>query len=681
MSTVVLPIGQNNHNTTGSTTFSQEQLLSDTPPQQVNSLLWKLSSHEERQYLLTETSQPEAKTHEQQKLSQVTQQFQQRFANAAQDKTQFHDLLCKSFGDQYDQTKAESIRQKSLQGDFSWMPTIRTIDGNQLHDRSGTQQSGVAFAAFSKETNTVYLSKDLLNSDAAQVEKVLSEEVGHALDAQINSEDAKGDEGDIFSRLLHGENISSETLNLLKQENDHGVIKVDGQLIKVEYFSFSDIAKTVSKAASDTVGAVSKAASDATDAVSNAGKTISDEAHRIGKGATDALADFDKGVRDISSQLGKGIENELTHVARAINNGIDQLGRFVGDTLETLSKSQFMQILSTIGQFIPFPPIQIAVRSYNAMMAAYEVYKGIKNNNWSMMLSGAASLASGASNIGQMVGASSKFISGAAQFSKYASGAATAYKAISEHNYAAAAGLAANFFGGNSQISDSLHKAEKVVHLYDAFNRGDFLSVANISTNLLQNVTDTEDDNLLTKISHNVELASKFKDAISQGDYTTASSLLTDQFGADLNLTSNEKKNISQAAGVLQQVSQANELLNQHRYADAANFMLQTASQYSSYPEAQQYLKETAQAVQKVDDVVVAIKEGRYDDGLATAQDLFNYPLDEGTLKTLHSLENYAKEAKKIAEVPVKTMESFKELLTMMPASIQAQILSQYHMA
>jgi len=143
---------------------------------------------------------------EQAALDGVTQQFQQRFADSAQNKEQFHALMQKTFGDQYNFAKAETIRQQTLEGDFSWMPDVQLVDGEQLADISNTQ-GGAGKGAYSAEKDTVYLSRELLNSDPAEAEKILTEEVGHALDAQINTNDAKGDEGDIFSRFLHGEEI------------------------------------------------------------------------------------------------------------------------------------------------------------------------------------------------------------------------------------------------------------------------------------------------------------------------------------------------------------------------------------------------------------------------------------------------------------------------------------------
>ena len=196
----------------------------------------------------TATSNPE-----QEALEQITQQFQQRFADSAQNKDEFHALMKKTFGEQYDVSKAETIRQQTLEGDFSWMPEIQLVDADQLNDISGMQAGGVAKGAYSTDKDTVYLSRDLLNSNPVEAEKVLTEEVGHAIDAHINTQDAKGDEGDIFSRLVHGETISSAELTKLQQENDSGIIEINGEKVEVEYGWFSDAIDSVGDFVQDNV--------------------------------------------------------------------------------------------------------------------------------------------------------------------------------------------------------------------------------------------------------------------------------------------------------------------------------------------------------------------------------------------------------------------------------------------
>ena len=162
-------------------------------------------------------------------LARITQQFQVRFTQSAKDPVAFAALLKQAFGDHFDASKAEALRQQSLAGEFSWMPKIKLADASQMRDLSGTQAQGEAMGCYVKSEDTVLIHRELLARDPAQAEKVLAEEMGHALDVRLNTSDAAGDEGDIFSRLVHGETISASQLAEMKADNDHGVIEINGK--------------------------------------------------------------------------------------------------------------------------------------------------------------------------------------------------------------------------------------------------------------------------------------------------------------------------------------------------------------------------------------------------------------------------------------------------------------------
>jgi len=169
-------------------------------------------------------------------LDKVTQQFQQQFSQNASNKDEFHSLMKKSFGENYDQSKAEGMRQQSLSGDFSWMPNIELVDSSTLTNVSGNNVGAVGSGAYSATTDTIYLSRQLVESNPSAAVDVLTEEVGHGIDARINTQDAAGDEGSIFARLSSGENISDAELAALRSENDTGTIVVDGKEVEVEFF-------------------------------------------------------------------------------------------------------------------------------------------------------------------------------------------------------------------------------------------------------------------------------------------------------------------------------------------------------------------------------------------------------------------------------------------------------------
>lgn len=161
--------------------------------------------------------------------------FEARFAETAADHDAFHALMRQSFGEGYDYAAAETIRQQTLDGDFSWMPEIEVVDASVLIDESGRQTSGTALGAYAAETDTIYISRELLRDDPDRALEILTEEVGHGLDARLNETDSAGDEGEIFARLSAGEDLSAEELGALRAENDSGTITVDGKTIEVEY--------------------------------------------------------------------------------------------------------------------------------------------------------------------------------------------------------------------------------------------------------------------------------------------------------------------------------------------------------------------------------------------------------------------------------------------------------------
>ncbi|NCR02364.1 MAG: VCBS repeat-containing protein, partial [Microcystis aeruginosa L211-101] len=130
-----------------------------------------------------------------------------------------------AFGTSYDVVKATQLRQQWQSRDFSQLPPITVKNlGN----------SGI-FGAYSSSTNKIYISQSLIDSgDATTLKAVLLEEIGHFIDAQINSSDTPGDEGQLFSVLVRGESLTAAEIAAIREENDAATITVDGQAISVE---------------------------------------------------------------------------------------------------------------------------------------------------------------------------------------------------------------------------------------------------------------------------------------------------------------------------------------------------------------------------------------------------------------------------------------------------------------
>jgi hypothetical protein len=138
----------------------------------------------------------------------------------------FTDKLEVAFGDDFDRGIAQGVSLEWANDHFGDLPQIQVLSA---------QAMGGANGAYASSTNTVYLSKDfVLTQGSNSVTSVILEEIGHSVDARINSVDAAGDEGDIFSRLVQNQTLDNAQLAVLKVENDHGLISVDGVQVAIE---------------------------------------------------------------------------------------------------------------------------------------------------------------------------------------------------------------------------------------------------------------------------------------------------------------------------------------------------------------------------------------------------------------------------------------------------------------
>jgi hypothetical protein len=125
----------------------------------------------------------------------------------------------------YNQESANQILTDWARNNFTNTPHIELVFGQNCN------------GAYAKDNNTIYLSGEFLGANKDNIEAVtgvLVEEVGHYLDSQINVQDAAGDEGDIFSRLVRGQSISEGELVSLHGEDDTATFTLNGQNIAVE---------------------------------------------------------------------------------------------------------------------------------------------------------------------------------------------------------------------------------------------------------------------------------------------------------------------------------------------------------------------------------------------------------------------------------------------------------------
>ncbi|WP_211941969.1 Calx-beta domain-containing protein [Cylindrospermopsis raciborskii] len=139
----------------------------------------------------------------------------------------FWQVLDTAFGTEYNRENAQILRLQWQKGDFSQLPQMEIVDGGILGDGNG---------AYSSSENRIYLSSKLIEKGTlGLVSKVLIEEIGHYVDAYINTVDSPGDEGAIFAALVQGEVLSPNVLAELRNENDGGWLEVNGQNLEVEY--------------------------------------------------------------------------------------------------------------------------------------------------------------------------------------------------------------------------------------------------------------------------------------------------------------------------------------------------------------------------------------------------------------------------------------------------------------
>ncbi|MEB3144883.1 MAG: FG-GAP-like repeat-containing protein, partial [Cylindrospermopsis raciborskii 1523720] len=141
----------------------------------------------------------------------------------------YYQVLSTAFGNNYDRDIAEKLKLHWQQVNFTQIPQIEILDGGIL---------GSAYGAYAREANKIYLSRNFVKNNTAEViGRVILEEVGHFVDGQLNVEDSEGDEGAIFAELVVGNSLDDQALRKLRTESDFGVITLNGQQVHVEQSS------------------------------------------------------------------------------------------------------------------------------------------------------------------------------------------------------------------------------------------------------------------------------------------------------------------------------------------------------------------------------------------------------------------------------------------------------------
>lgn len=121
----------------------------------------------------------------------------------------------------------KDLNSRLAVGDWSDIPKIQLLSGSGM---------GGAIGAWADSTQTIYLNSDWVSgASKEQIFAVLTEEFGHYLDSQFNETDTWGDEGELFSRILEGDGLSSDEIAAIGSESDAVILTLaDGSQIQAE---------------------------------------------------------------------------------------------------------------------------------------------------------------------------------------------------------------------------------------------------------------------------------------------------------------------------------------------------------------------------------------------------------------------------------------------------------------
>jgi|688.fasta_scaffold23724_2 hypothetical protein len=113
-----------------------------------------------------------------------------------------------------------------LQPDGSSLPAVALLSGEEM---------GAACGAYAASTRTIYLNASWLERASNRpVLAVLTEELGHHLDARLNPSDTGGDEGELFAALLLRPSLYPSERQQVLEQNDHGTVRILERTIAVE---------------------------------------------------------------------------------------------------------------------------------------------------------------------------------------------------------------------------------------------------------------------------------------------------------------------------------------------------------------------------------------------------------------------------------------------------------------
>lgn len=273
------------------------------------------------------TAQANAPAREPTPEEQVKSAFEQEFAAKAANKQEFDALMKQVYGDNYDKGLAEQYRQQALRGDFSFLPEVQFVDAATLQGGKG---------AYNEADGVVYINRDIAASDPDLAAQVFVEEAGAHLDAKLNTVDTQGDEGEMFRRLLGGEQLSERAIETIRNDNDHGTITVDGKQVQVEFWFGEDLWEGVKDVASGVVEGVKDVAEGVVGAVKDVGKGlwemtggfVSNLAQgNISEAFSSVIRGIDHAVFQSTQRLYSGVLKGAQKVVNGVTNALGPIGK------------------------------------------------------------------------------------------------------------------------------------------------------------------------------------------------------------------------------------------------------------------------------------------------------------------------------------------------------------------
>lgn len=160
----------------------------------------------------------------------IATSYLKNFASTAD----FSQQMKLAFGENIDLAAAQIIVQSAASNYSNNLPPITVVSSSEINNANG---------AFDTLNGQIYLSKEYIQQNAKNHEAiaaVLLEEIGHFIDSQINATDAAGDEGEIFSSVVRGKELSQPEIFALKTEDDSATVTIGGKTVFIEQASPSD---------------------------------------------------------------------------------------------------------------------------------------------------------------------------------------------------------------------------------------------------------------------------------------------------------------------------------------------------------------------------------------------------------------------------------------------------------